>query len=129
MFLLMLSLVYAAKNDDKEDSCYLLASHLIRERMDEISDFMFERKHLREPEVRMKIIEDSFYHCLSLITDEQARDIANNDRKEYTKYKKLVDIPIGDYKSIQDTKTSKEFKKLVSTISKRKSFTKKRRDL
>ncbi|OMJ68186.1 hypothetical protein SteCoe_34437 [Stentor coeruleus] len=122
MFLLLIALVSAIKPETKEDSCYMLSSHLVRTITDEIRDYVYANPYLKETEVRIKSIEESFWHCMDKMTDKEALEISKNSRKEYSKYMHLFKVDLQKFKSIEDVRLSKEFIEKRSQISKRISF-------
>lgn len=122
MFLLLIALASAIKPETKEDSCYMLSSHLVRTITDEIRDYVYTNPYLKEAEVRIKSIEQSFWYCMDKMTDKEALEISKNSRKEYSKYMNLFKVDLQKFKSIEDVRLSKEFIEKRSQISKRISF-------
>lgn len=125
MFFVLLTLAYASDLAAKEDNCFLLASYLVREKQEEIVSHLRLYPHLKEPEVRMKIIELGYYECFRKINEDQIRVLKTNNKKEYSKFRKLVEVDFSELTSLKDVKLSPEFMKKRQEIGKRVSFTKK----
>lgn len=125
MFFVLLALAYASDLAVKEDNCFLLASYLVREKQEDIVKHLKEYPHLKEPELRMKTIELGYYECMGKINEDQIRVLKNNNKREYSKFRNLVNVEIGHLTSLKDVKLSPEFMKKRQEIGKRISFTKK----
>lgn len=125
MIILLFSLVSALDLTAKEDSCYLLSSYLVRERQGEISAHLKAYPHLKEPELRFKVIELGYYECMEKINQEQVKVLKNNNKREFSKYSSLVQAKISHLVSLKEVKLTADFMKKKQEIGKRISFTKK----
>jgi len=122
---LFFSLASALDTASKEDSCFYLASYLVRERQEEISTHLKAYPHLKEPEVRLKVIELGFYECMEKISEEQVKEVKNNNKREFSKFRSLVQVGIGKLVSLREVKLTEDFVRKRQEIGKRISFTKK----
>ena len=117
MFLLLFYLVSGISIENKEDQCFLLASHLIREKHEEIVKIIKTSSHLKFPEVKLKAIEDDYYYCMEHITNEEVSAIMTNKRKEYSTYLHLMSSSIRNFQTLDDIKLSDEFIEKRNEIS------------
>ena len=115
----------AITTEDKEDTCYLLSTYLVRERMEEIKDHIKLYPHLKEPELRSKVIEQGFYYCMDKIKNSEVKDIKKSKKKVYSQYVDLVSSPFDHIKSLSDVKQKPEFVAKKKEVSKRVSFSSK----
>lgn len=122
MLLLLLYVVSGMTASNKQDQCYLLSTNLIREHQDEIKVHMKQHPHLKEPEVRLKAIEQGYFSCMSLISDSQLKSLLNSQRKEYSKYSSLIKLDFSSLRSLKDVALSPEYLEIRKQISKRVSF-------
>ena len=109
MIFLLFSVALAITTEDKEDTCYLLSTYLVRERMEEIKDHIKLYPHLKEPELRSKVIEQGFYYCMDKIKNSEVKDIKKSKKKVYSQYVDLVSSPFDHIKSLSDVKQKPEF--------------------
>ena len=117
MFFFFFVVASAITLEDKEDFCYLLAVKHMRDRTQEIEDFLSSSKVLQMPSLRAKLLEDTFNSCV----EESKLDYYAEDLvlKYFDRYKDLVKAPLDKYKTLQDVKVSQSFSKNKPDIIKR----------
>ena len=125
LLFVLFSLVSGISLSNKEDQCYLVSTYLVRERMHEIDDHIKLYPHLKEPEVKMKIIEQGYLYCMDHITDDEVKSLLNSRKKEYSRYSHLTNANYGELRSIKETKLQPDFVSKRLEISKRLSFSSK----
>ena len=126
MLIFLICVVSGITIENKEDQCFLLSSHLVRERHEEAVEIITKQTHLKLPEVRMKQIEECFYYCMEHISEEEVESLMKTKRKEYSQYIHLIS---ADFKHLQTRESirlsqkfmdkRKEISKRVSTLPKR----------
>jgi hypothetical protein len=88
----------AAKNDEKEETCFVLGTRAVVNREKEWKEILVARPKVTEQALRNKLVEESFNFCMKTIKNEDIKKFGGTRVRDYNSYKHLVDISYEKYK-------------------------------
>jgi hypothetical protein len=96
--------------EKKEETCYMVAGSSLRQRREQIDDYLKESgKKLNPTKLAQKLIEDSFYHCLEVINEDEIGLRRLNIMTDFEKHKHLVDVSFEVYDNDKQLELSPKF--------------------
>ena len=94
----ILVLVQSAKNDEKEETCFVLGTRAVVNREKEWKAILEARPKLTEQSLRNKLVEDSYNFCMKNIKNDEIKKYGGTKVRDYKTYKHLVDVSFEKYK-------------------------------
>lgn len=101
--------IFLALSLDSEEACLVLSVHAKRLRSEEIFKFVGLNPAFDIENLHNKIQEDTFYHCLNLITIQESSEITAFIVPDMSKYAHLVIYPFTKYNSQDEIICSPSF--------------------
>ncbi|CAG9322590.1 unnamed protein product [Blepharisma stoltei] len=113
----------------KENSCYSLTMWLQKQKFDELERAIAIKPNLDAVDLRNKLIERAYNHCIQWISDEEAIEISHTSLSKQARFGQLVPVLIEGLNSSKDieidfkyTKKRRELRYRVETGGPRKKF-------
>jgi len=112
-------LTQALKNEDKEETCFVLATRAVVNREPEWREILKARPSVPEQTLRNKLIEDSFNFCMKAISPDEVKKFGGTRQRSYKSYAYLVDVAYDGYLGDKKIQQNKKFEDRKIEIAKR----------
>ena len=120
ILIFLISLCSAVKFENEKDPvCMVFATGTARFRGEEVDKYASDHPELKRDALFQKLIEDSYYKCISHITDIEAMQIGFMRIKDYMKYEHLIYILLDKYKIPEDTQLSAQYMSMKKDLLKK----------
>ncbi|OMJ70254.1 hypothetical protein SteCoe_31821 [Stentor coeruleus] len=107
------------KFEDKEETCFVLATRGINNRNDEISEHLAKYSELVEQDYKNKIIEDAFNYCMGEISVKEIKKLGGTKIRPFEMYEHLVKVKIDKYRMKDELVCEEGFNDYKVEIAKR----------
>jgi hypothetical protein len=112
-------LCQAVKIEDKEETCFVLATRAVVNRESEWNKILKSRPSVSEQTLRNTLIEDSFNFCMKKISPEEVKKFGGTQMRSYKSYAYLVDVAYEKYLGDSKIQQNKKFEDKKIEIAKR----------
>ncbi|OMJ81127.1 hypothetical protein SteCoe_18491 [Stentor coeruleus] len=107
------------KFEDKEETCFVLATRGISNRADEVTNHLSKYPEFVEQDYKNKLIEDAFNYCMEEITVKEAKKFRGTKIRPYEMYEHLVNVAIDKYRIKEELACKEGFNDYKVEIAKR----------